>query len=94
MIFFEWDENKNKINIKKHGFDFNDARYVFADKDAFTFEDNRKNYGEKREITVGMYKGILLASVCHTDRNGITRIISFRYASKKEKELYYARKNS
>jgi uncharacterized DUF497 family protein len=28
---FDWDEDKNKVNIKKHGVDFRDACYVFAD---------------------------------------------------------------
>jgi uncharacterized DUF497 family protein len=26
---FEWDENKNRQNIKKHGFDFADAEEMF-----------------------------------------------------------------
>ena len=74
--------------------DFIDADQVFEDKYHFTVEDDRKDYGEKMFITVGMYNDMLLTSVCHTDRNGITRVISFRPASKKEKEEYYARKNS
>ncbi|MEY4209649.1 MAG: Ribonuclease toxin, BrnT, of type toxin-antitoxin system, partial [Pseudomonadota bacterium] len=28
---FDWDENKNKANIQKHGVDFQDAVYVFSD---------------------------------------------------------------
>ena len=92
-MLFEWDENKRQLNLKKHGLDFLDAKLVFWDDYAFTFEDERKDYGEKREITIGMYHGKVLASVCHTDRNGITRIISFRYASKKERSMYYERKN-
>lgn len=27
---FEWDENKNQINIKKHGINFEDAVHVFS----------------------------------------------------------------
>ena len=26
MIHFEWDENKNTKNIKKHGIDFDEAK--------------------------------------------------------------------
>ncbi|PXX42579.1 ribonuclease toxin BrnT of type II toxin-antitoxin system [Undibacterium pigrum] len=26
---FEWDENKNQINIRKHGIDFSDAADIF-----------------------------------------------------------------
>ncbi len=93
-MLFEWDENKNKINIAKHGLDFDDAKYVFMDKNKYDVVDDRKDYGEERIITVGMHAGFLLASVCHTDRNGVKRIISFRHASKKERNEYYARKNS
>jgi len=28
-INFEWDENKNQINKKKHGIDFEEAKTVF-----------------------------------------------------------------
>jgi uncharacterized DUF497 family protein len=28
---FEWDENKNQLNLRKHGVDFRDAAYVFSD---------------------------------------------------------------
>ena len=94
MLLFKWDENKRKSNFKKYGLDFIDADQIFKDEYRYTKIDNRKNYGEIREITIGMYNGNILTSVCHTDRSGITRIISFRPASKKEKEQYYARKNS
>jgi uncharacterized DUF497 family protein len=30
---FEWDENKNKINITKHGIDFSEASSTFYDTD-------------------------------------------------------------
>ena len=93
-MLFEWDENKRLLNLKKHKLDFADVKIIFMDKDKYDIIDNRKNYGETRIITVGLFYDELLTSVCHTDRNGITRIISFRPASKKEKEQYYARKNS
>ncbi len=28
---FEWGENKNQTNNRKHGIDFHDAAYVFSD---------------------------------------------------------------
>jgi uncharacterized DUF497 family protein len=36
---FEWDENKNKLNIQKHGVSFNEARTVFDDSLASLFDD-------------------------------------------------------
>ena len=94
MLLFEWDENKRKSNLEKHGLDFKNVKYVFQDEYRYTKVDDRKEYGEIREITIGLYKNEILTSICHTDRTGITRIISFRPASKTEKEQYYARKNS
>ena len=88
-MLFEWDENKRLANLKKHGLDFYDVKPIFMDPKKVTFVDNRKNYGEKREITVGMKDNKLLTSVCHTSRNGKVRIISFRYASQKERKMYY-----
>ena len=83
---FEWDENKNKSNQKKHGIDFNDAKEVFSDTDRTNSEDNRQDYGEKRWTTIGkMYKAIIV--VVYTVRKA-TRIISARMANKKERLRY------
>ncbi len=82
-MLFEWDEDKRQSNLKKHGLDFYDAKQVFMDENKYEKIDIRKDYGEIRIITVGMKDDKLLTSVCHTDRNGVTRIISFRPASKK-----------
>ncbi|HJD31180.1 MAG TPA: BrnT family toxin, partial [Candidatus Eisenbergiella stercorigallinarum] len=38
-INFEWDENKNKINIQKHGISFEEARTVFYDTEAIVIDD-------------------------------------------------------
>ena len=88
-LIFEWDENKRLANIKKHGLDFKDAYIVFEDENRFTFTDDRFDYKEVRKITLGLKDDKLLASVCHTDRFGKIRIISFRYASKKERKIYH-----
>ena len=41
MYYFDWDENKNRINLEKHGITFEEASTVFFDgKDAFTFREN------------------------------------------------------
>ena len=36
---FEWDENKNAINISKHGIDFDEAGSIFYDDKAIMFDD-------------------------------------------------------
>ncbi len=86
---FEWDEEKNNINIQKHGISFKLARDIFDDKNKVSFTDDRESYFEGREITIGKVKNKILVTVVHTDRNGITRIISARNANKTERSLYY-----
>ena len=49
----EWDENKNRANIAKHGIDFEQAKAVFDDPYLLTFVDERFEYGELREISIG-----------------------------------------
>jgi len=86
---YEWDENKRAINIKKHDLDFADAHFVFEDKNAVKYPDERNDYGEERFIIVGGIKDVLVASVCYCERNEKIRIISMRRASKKERGTYY-----
>lgn len=88
-MLFEWDDRKNRENIAKHGLDFADVWHVFEDPDRITFIDDRKDYKEKRVITIGKVKEMIVASVCYTNRNDRTRIISFRLASRKERKAYY-----
>lgn len=32
-LSFDWDENKNQTNIKKHGVPFEEAQFAFGDPD-------------------------------------------------------------
>jgi len=84
---FEWDENKRKLNLAKHGIDFKDAQQIF-DGITFTFQDERYNYGEDRYITVGMLRGTVVIAA-HTERNDVIRLISVRKATKNEQKLFY-----
>ncbi len=84
---FEWDENKNSSNKKKHGIDFNDAKNVFKDENRKITSDIRKNYGENRWKIIGKIYGTII-SVIYTMRNKAVRIISARKSSRKEREEY------
>lgn len=88
---FEWDTEKNKVNIIKHGISFSEAIGIFLDSNRQEFFDElHSSEEEQRYITIGRLPGkFLVVLVVSTDRNGITRIISARYASKKEEQLYY-----
>ncbi|TOQ18293.1 BrnT family toxin, partial [Vibrio parahaemolyticus] len=50
---FEWDENKNLINMAKHKIDFADAVHIFLDTSRIEREDTRSDYGEARFQTIG-----------------------------------------
>ena len=86
-MHFEWDEQKNQINIRKHGLDFADALAVFAGV-TFTFEDDRFDYEEQRFVTLGMLAGKVVV-IAHTERDDKVRIISMRKATKYEQKLYF-----
>lgn len=85
---FEWDERKNASNLKKHGIRFEEAISIFEGP-VLTAADERHDYGENREISIGLLEGVVVLSVAHTDRNGMTRIISARRASRPERKLFY-----
>jgi uncharacterized DUF497 family protein len=86
-MHFEWDENKNRINIRKHGIDFADAVDIF-EHPMLTLLDGREDYGEERWIAVGWIKEIV-GVVVYVERIGDTiRIISARKATKSEKRRY------
>ena len=64
---FEWDEQKNEINIAKHGFDFADAQQVFCSP-MVVEPDERYNYGEERWSGTGMLQGRVVVIV-YTESN-------------------------
>lgn len=85
---FEWDEEKAKFNIKKHGIDFATSTTVFNDPLALIFDDVWHSVGEAREIIIGHDINYRLLLVCFTERNARIRIISARLATKKERQDY------
>jgi hypothetical protein len=88
---FEWDEEKNEINIKKHGISFYEARSVFGDDNALMGKDTNHSDGEERLIIIGMNRESKILFVCHCYRgNGEKiRLISARKANKRETNLYW-----
>jgi uncharacterized protein len=86
---FEWDEAKADENYAKHGVGFETARQVFRDPFAIERLDDREDYGEDRFILTGMAEGVVLI-VVHTERDGRSRLISARRATKHEQDDYFA----
>lgn len=88
---FEWDENKARQNIEKHGTSFEEAATVFGDSLSLSISDPLHSRGEQRSVTIGeSAKGELLVIV-HTDREGAIRIISARKATQRERRDYEGR---
>ena len=88
---FEWDENKNNINKRKHKISFEEAKTVFLDYDALYMPDPEHSESEERFIILGMSTRANLLIVCHCYRHSesVIRIISARKADKDEQQTYF-----
>jgi uncharacterized DUF497 family protein len=84
-----WDETKREENLAKHGLDFADAGEVLDS--LYRLDIPVVRNGESRLQSISYALGFLaVLTVVHTGRDGATRIISFRRASKLEREVYDA----
>lgn len=82
---FEWDEDKNRENIRKHGFDFNDAWQIFEGP-LLEEQDRRRHYGEERWIGIGLL-GDRIVVVTFTEPDDETiRIVSLRKGLRHERK--------
>ncbi len=84
---FEWDEEKNTINKKKHKISFETAAHVFEDPNYIEMYDFEHSTDEDRYIAIGMVGDVLF--VVFTERVDVIRLISARLATDVERELYY-----
>ena len=89
-LIFEWDDAKNKINLKKHGISFEEAQTVFFDDNAIEFDDPDHSFDEERYLLLGFSQSLKILVVCHCYRGSesVIRIISARKATKKEQRAY------
>lgn len=90
-IHFQWDQNKNLSNIKKHKISFEEARTVFFDEYARLIPDPEHSNDEDRFIIMGISGKLKLLIVAHTykENDEIIRIISARKATKNESKHYH-----
>ena len=84
---FEWDTEKARSNRARHGVDFEWASKMFAGP-RLEVLDTREDYGEDRYISIGEVEGRCLV-VVHTPRDGRTRIISARKATRNEQTRFH-----
>ena len=83
----QWDEQKNKLNLQKHGLSLKAARLVFADQNRLEWPDTKHSDEEERYKVLGKVGKVILV-IC-TYRGEAVRLISARKATAKEKEVYY-----
>ncbi len=84
-----WDEAKRQANLRKHGLDFADASEVLESRYRLDVQEWRQ--AELRVLSISYAMGFLaVLTVVHTDRDGAVRVISFRHASREEREAYHA----
>ena len=84
---FEWDEDKNRLNLKKHGIDFETAILVLNDLQRIEIYDVEHSINEDRYNTIGMVNDVLF--VVYTERKDNIRLISARLATETERSIYY-----
>ena len=81
---FEWDEQKRRSNLEKHGLDFLDVSEVFEVPHVVV----PSAYGEeKRFLAIGLFAGRYV-TVVYTTRSEAIRVISFRRARHEERQKY------
>ncbi len=86
---FEWDENKQTNNVKKHKVTFHEAMTVFSSSLSLTENDDLHSQDEERYKTTGYSVKNRLLVVIHTERGNVIRIISARKANKLEHGNYH-----
>ena len=89
-VDFEWNEEKDRANQRKHCISFAFATAVFEDGDRTEREDTDSPDDEMRWCTTGLIDGIELY-VVYTARGEAIRLISARRASRNEREKYWNR---
>jgi uncharacterized protein len=86
---YTYDPKKGALNLKKHGYHFDDAPEVIESEGTVTFEDRRFAYNELRFITLGVLRGdVVVIATAETDEE--IRVISMRKAERNEQDIYYS----
>lgn len=80
----EWDEEKRRANIEKHGVDF--ERFAEFDWDGAVFMETQVVDGEQREVVLGRI-GLTVHVAVYTERDAM-RLISLRPANRQERRRW------
>ena len=85
---FEWDPQKAKRNLAKHGVPFEEAATVFGDPLGRITGDPRHSVDEERFVLLGLSQQQHLLAVMFPERGDAIRIISARRAIPREPKDY------
>lgn len=85
---FDWDEEKARENFRKHGVSFLEATTVFRDPLAMLTFDPDHSWTESRYVLLGLSIEGRLLVVWYTERPPMTRLISARRATRRERRTY------
>ena len=83
---FDWDVDKAAANLRKRKIAF-DLVSAVDWKSARIFSDDRRDYGEERQIARAMI-GVQLFVIVFVLRGDTMRLISFKKANRRERALY------
>ena len=83
---FEWDQEKNNLNQKKHNISFEEAQYAFSDSKRIIAKDLEHSEDEERYYCFGQIAESIV-TVRFTYRNNKIRIIGAGYW-RKGKQIY------
>lgn len=87
MLSFEWDPDKNAINLDKHGMTFERAVLAFEGRLSMS-RDTRRDYGEDRWVCLGEVEGLVVVIVWTMRGPDTCRIISARRANAREEKAF------
>ena len=85
---FEWDPEKARGNLAKHGVAFDEAATAFGDTLSLTRCDPDHSEDEDRYLLLGASHAGRMVVVSHTHRGDSVRLISARIASRRERRKY------
>lgn len=87
-MIFEWNIKKSEKNLKNHGISFTQAELAFEDFYAIEEFDDEHSTDEETRFKMIAMAGERILVVVYTMRGEIYRIITARFAERKERELY------
>jgi len=85
---YEWDEEKRRQNLAKHGLDFSRAYLVCESPLAWDFPSPRANEESRRCAVAFVPDHRAIVLLAYVRRGSVVRCISFRRASRAEREAY------